>query len=90
MINVQGITWTSQGLVAVDYVRDEDIRDVGGRPVMVHHQMLIDHDHPHFDQLAEIREAAHDLVRDVHHVWDGSEVWRDEEVAADEIDDDDD
>ncbi len=89
MIHVHSITWGRDGITTVNYTQDEDIRGVDDRPVMFSHQLVIDSDHPTFDQLTEIREAAHDLVRDVYREWFPAEEWqdRDEEAALDEEDD---
>ncbi len=89
-INVMSMSW-GDGIVTVEYTRDEDVRDVGARPVMISHQLIMDTDHPDFEEAQEIRDAAHDLVRDITAQWATAQPWKedDDDPEADDEDDDD-
>jgi hypothetical protein len=88
VIHVTRMTW-GDGIVTVDYTQDEHIREVGGRPVMIHHQVIMDEDHPDFEVLQEVRDALHDLVRDVTAEWLDSKQWKEPEDEPDDDEDDD-
>jgi hypothetical protein len=88
VINVVRMSW-GDGILTVEYTQDEHIRDVGGLPVMVTHQLLMDIDHPNFEVAQEIREAAHDLVRDVTAEWSTSKPWEEPEDGPEDDDDED-
>lgn len=88
-INVVRISW-GDGIVTIEYTKDEDVRAVGGAPIMISHQLIMDIDHPDFEEAQEIRDATHDLVRDVTAQWTAAEQWKEDDEPPDDNDDDDD
>jgi hypothetical protein len=82
------MSW-GDGICTVEYTVDADVRNVGDRPIMISHQLIMDTVHPDFDGAQEIRDAAHDLVRDVTAEWSTSDEWKDEDDEEPSDDDDD-